>query len=94
MDTLKVGTYSDAPDSLEKGCPAAQPLHPETCHACSVAQTRRRRCRRPFFKRRWIIVLGTAALTWFMFSYGRGTFTRPPQVWVSSHHVRFVQRYM
>ncbi|KAI9568835.1 hypothetical protein HD554DRAFT_2171971 [Boletus coccyginus] len=82
MDSLKVGTYSDAADSLlEKGCPVAQPLHPETCHACSDARTRRRRCRRPFFKRRWIIVLGTAALTWLMFSYGQRAFTRPPQVW-------------
>ena len=90
MDTFK-GAYSDAPDSLEKGCPAAQPLHSGACHACSAQPAQTRRCR--FFARRLWIAFGTAALTWLMFSYGQHAFSRPRQIWVCSHRAWFAQMY-
>ncbi|KAH0829116.1 hypothetical protein J3R83DRAFT_2592 [Lanmaoa asiatica] len=79
MDTFKIGTYSDAPDSLEKGCSEAQPLHSEACHACP-AQLARTRGRRFFVKHPWI-VFGTVALTWLVFSYGKRAFSRQRHAW-------------
>ncbi|KAF8435076.1 hypothetical protein L210DRAFT_1053927 [Boletus edulis BED1] len=72
MDTFKVGTYSDVPNSLEKGCPTTgtQPLpHSEACHTCSTTTPRR-----SLVKRRWRIAFSTIALIWLVFSYGRHTF--------------------
>ena len=92
METFKFGTYSDVPDGLEKGCPpAAQPLHPEACHACSAQPARTRR-RRSFVKRHWI-AFGTVALIWLVFSYGQRAFDRPHHVWVCSHRCLFAQRH-
>ncbi|KAF8141155.1 hypothetical protein EV363DRAFT_1443160 [Boletus edulis] len=80
MDTFKVGTYSDVPNSLEKGCPTTgtQPLpHSEACHACSTTTPRR-----SLVKRRWRIAFSTIALIWLVFSYGRHTFWHDRlQVW-------------
>ncbi|KAG8221245.1 hypothetical protein J3R82DRAFT_1407 [Butyriboletus roseoflavus] len=76
MDTLKLGTYSDAPDSLEKGGSETRPFHSEACHACS-SQRARTRGRRSLVKHPWIL-FGIVALTWLAFSYGKRAFSRPP----------------
>lgn len=88
----KDGTYSDTPYNLEKGCPAPQSLHTDACPTYS-AQPERSHGRRSIFKRHWI-ALGTVALTWLLFSYGRRAFNdRPAHVWVCSYCPWFAQRY-
>jgi hypothetical protein len=88
MDTFKDGTYSDTPDNLEKGCPAAQPLHSEACPAYSAQPERTRRRSISIFK----FAFGAVTLIWLLNSYGLRVFGRR-HVSVCSHCAWFPQRY-